>query len=489
MLMLEKPKRLSRARPSASDVVEHIRSRGIKLVDIQFTDVPGRLQHFTVPSSSVVDGGLYSGLSKVDGSSIRGFLDISESDAVAIPDPTTFAVIPWRESAARLIADIYMGGAGRLERDPRHVAQRAESYLRESLGFSWSFWGPEMEFFIFDNVTWWSAEWEAGYSIESSEASWRREGRGYKIRYKEGYYPAEPQDTLSAVRDEIVLTLQESFNVDVEAHHHEVATAGQAEVDMVYDTLTRMADNVMTLKYVAKNVAARHGKVATFMPKPLYGDNASGMHVHVSLWGEGSSPDSAYNAFYDQDDEYAEISQVGRYFIGGLLEHAPSLAAIVAPTTNSYKRLVPGYEAPVYLTWGKSNRSAAVRVPSYYRGAAHAAAKRVEFRVPDPSSNPYLAFSAILMAGIDGVRRKMDPGSPVDENVYHMGPERRRQLGIRSLPGSLRESLEALRSDNDYLRPVFERSLIDAILENAERELLAVESRPHPYEFHLYFDI
>ncbi len=489
MIALEKPKRLSRRLPTASDVAEAIRSRGIKLVDVQFTDVPGRLQHFTVPSRAVLDGGLSSGLSKVDGSSIRGFLDISESDAVAMPDPSTFAVVPWRESAARIIADIYVGGSDRLERDPRYVAQRAEEYLRESLGYSWSFWGPEMEFFIFDNVNWWSSEWEAGYRIDSSEGSWRRDGQGYKIRYKEGYYPAEPQDTLARVRDEIALTLQEAFNVDVEAHHHEVATGGQCEVDMVYDTLTRMADNVMTLKYVAKNVAAKHGKIATFMPKPLYGDNASGMHVHVSLWGEGPSPESAYNAFYDENDPYAEISQVGRYFIGGLLEHAPSLAAIVAPTTNSYKRLVPGYEAPVYLTWGKSNRSAAVRVPSYYRGPAHSASKRVEFRVPDPSSNPYLAFSAILMAGIDGIRKKLDPGDPVDENVYHMSPQKRRQLGIGSLPGSLRESLEALRSDNEYLKPVFAPSLIDVIIENGERESLAVESRPHPYEFHLYFDI
>jgi glutamine synthetase len=489
MMLVDKPKRLTRARPGASDVVEAITSKDIKFIDIQFTDVPGRLQHFTVPSGAVVDGGMVSGLSKVDGSSIRGFLDISESDAVAIPDPATFAVIPWRESAARMIADIYMGGSSRLERDPRHVAQRAEEYLRESLGYSWSFWGPEMEFFIFDSANWWTSEWESGYALDSSEGSWKREGNRYKIRYKEGYYPAEPQDTLANVRDDIALTLQEQFNVDVEAHHHEVATGGQCEVDMVYDTLTRMADNVMTLKYVAKNVAAKHGKVATFMPKPLYGDNASGMHVHVSLWGEGSRPGSAYNAFYDGDDGYAEISQVGRYFVGGLIDHAPSLAAIVAPTTNSYKRLVPGYEAPVYLTWGKSNRSAAIRVPSYYRGAAYSAAKRVEFRVPDPSSNPYLAFSAILMAGIDGVKRKMDPGDPVDENVYHMGAEKRRQLGIRSLPGSLRDSLEALKSDGDYLRPVFDGSLIESVVENGERELLAVESRPHPYEFHLYFDI
>ncbi len=488
MLVLEKPKRLTRRVPTASDVVEAIRSRGIKLVDIQFTDVPGRLQHFTVPSSAVVDGGLVGGLSKVDGSSIRGFLEISESDAVALPDPSTFAVVPWRDSLARMIADVYMGGAQRLERDPRFVAQSAESYLKESLGYSWSFWGPEMEFFIFDGASWWSSEWEAGYRIESSEGAWAREVKGYRIRYKEGYYPAEPQDSLASVRDEIALTLQESFGIDVEAHHHEVATGGQCEVDMVYDTLTRMADNVMTLKYVAKNVAAKHGKVATFMPKPLYGDNASGMHVHVSLWGESSNPDGAYNAFYDQDDQYAEISQTGRYFIGGLLEHAPSLAAIVAPTTNSYKRLVPGYEAPVYLTWGKSNRSAAVRVPSYHRGPKYAAAKRIEFRVPDPSSNPYLTFSAMLMAGIDGIKRKLDPGDPVDENVYHMSPERRRQLGIGSLPGSLRESVEALKSDNEYLKPVFDSSLVEAIISNAEREILAVESRPHPYEFYLYFD-
>jgi len=482
--MLEKPTRLSRARPSASDVVEHIRSRGIKLVDIQFTDVPGRLQHFTVPSSSVVDGGLYSGFSKVDGSSIRGFLDISGSDAVAVPDPATFAVIPWRESAARLIADVYMGGAGRLERDPRHVAQRAESYLRESLGFSWSFWGPEMEFFIFDDVRFGQDVNYGYYFVDSIEGEWNtgREERpnlGYKLRCKEGYFPVPPHDSYQDLRSEMVLTMLKA-GIQVEVHHHEVATGGQAEIDMKFDTLTRMADKCMMYKYIVKNVARRHGKVVTFMPKPLFRDNGSGMHTHQSLWKDD------VNLFYDPKG-YASLSELARYYIGGLLAHAPALMAFCAPTTNSYKRLVPGYEAPVNLVYSMRNRSAAVRIPVY---SENPKSKRLEFRPPDCSCNPYLAFAAMLMAGLDGIERRLDPGPPVDKNTYDLSPEEAKNL--RTLPKSLEEALEALEKDHEFLLKggVFTRDVLEVwVRYKREKEILPIALRPHPYEFHLYFDL
>lgn len=479
-------------KPSPRDVVNEIKNQGIEYLDIQFTDVPGRLQHFTVPTYMVSDDVFEEGIGKVDGSSIKGFLQISESDAVAKPDPTTFAVVPWRSKTGRVIADIYVGyGRGRLERDPRFIAQKAEEYLREAFGYGWSFWGPEVEFFILDKASWWCDAGHSFYTVSSAEAAWNKSG--YRLRHKEGYYPVEPHDTLAEVRNEIAKVLWESFHIPVEAHHHEVATGGQCEIDFRFDTLTNTADNVMTLKYVVKNVAARYGKLATFMPKPIYGDNASGMHTHVSIWEGPYNPtlrlEYARNVFYDENDGYAEISQACRYFIGGLLDHSPSLAAIVAPTTNSYKRLVPGFEAPVYLAWSRANRSAVVRIPVYHKGVKAARSKRVEYRVPDPSANPYLAFAAILMAGLDGIRRKIDPGSPVDEDIYLMTPEKRRQLGIKQLPGSLKESIESLEGDHEYLKPVFPDSLLDTLIELEEKSYVEVETRPHPYEFHLYFDI
>lgn len=477
---------------SAEQVLDEISRKDIEFIDIQFTDVPGRLQHFTVPAYMLDGSSFMDGIGKVDGSSIRGFLTISESDAVAVPDPSTFSIVPWRERTARLIADIYLGyGAGRLERDPRYVAEGAEKYLREMFGYCSSFWGPEVEYFIFDGASWHYSEGGSHHSVKSTEANWNQEG--YRIRYKGGYYPAEPHDTLAEIRSEISRILWEGFHIPIEAHHHEVATAGQCEIDMRFDTLTDMADDVMTLKYVVKNVAVEHGKIATFMPKPIYGDNASGMHVHVSLWEGKTNPavvlEGARNLFYDEDDEYAELSQLGRYFIGGLLEHSHSLTAIVAPTTSSYRRLVPSYEAPVYLAWSRANRSAVVRVPVYHKGRDSAFKKRVEYRVPDPSANPYLAFAAMLMAGLDGIKKGIDPGSPVDEDIYTMSAGRRRQLGIEQLPTSLLDALESLEGDNEYLRPVFPRSLIETLVEIGKEEYRAIGTRPHPYEFQLYFDI
>jgi len=469
------------------EVVDLLRREGVRFIDLHFTDLPGRLQHTTINSRDLTVEAFEEGLPKLDGSSIRGFVEIHESDMVLKPDPSTLAVIPWmppQVKTARLICDVYLSYAeGRFTRDPRAVAQRAEEVLRRE-GYSLSYWGPEPEFFVFDKVCWDVLTPFKGqsYSIESREAAWSSQlGVGYPLRFKEGYFPAPPHDTLMEFRSECVLALENHFHVPCSVHHHEVATAGQCEINIVHDTLTNAADSVMTLKYVIKNIARRHGMTATFMPKPIFGDNASGMHVHVSLWRNGK------NLFYDPDDAYAELSQLGRYFVGGLIEHGQSLAAIVAPTTNSYKRLTPGHEAPVYLVWSRRNRSASIRIPVYHKGAA--AAKRIEYRPPDPSCNPYLCFAAILAAGLDGVRKKIDPGDPLDEDVYKLTPERRRQLGLKELPGSLKEAVEHLQSDHEYLEPIFSRDVIDKIVENGLKDYVEVVMRPHPYEFHLYFDI
>jgi glutamine synthetase len=476
---------------TAEQVMRLIRQEGVRFIDLQFTDLPGKLQHVTVTAEYFDESRFVEGVPKLDGSSIRGFAEIHESDMVLKPDPTTFALLPWSQEGgktARMICDVYRGfGEGRFSRDPRYVAQKAEQYLREQ-GFDTSYWGPEIEFFVFDKV-----EWDVsvpqrgmGFVIESKEGAWnsRAHGTSYPIRYKEGYFPAPPQDTLMEYRNLVSSYLLDYFGVQIDAHHHEVATAGQCEIDMRFDTLVRMADKAQTYKYVARNVAKQMGLIATFMPKPIFGDNASGMHVHVSIWKDG------VNLFYDPNDGYAELSQLARYFIGGLLEHSRALAAIVAPTTNSYKRLVPGYEAPIFIAWSRSNRSANVRVPVYVRGTAGAAkSKRIEFRTPDPSANPYLCFAAILCAGLDGIKRKTDPGDPVDENIYHLTPERRRELGIRELPGSLKEAVEELLSDREFLKPVFTDDVIDALVDIEMQQYKVVSALPHPYEFYLYFDV
>lgn len=470
------------------EVIERIEREQIRFVDLQLTDVPGKLHHITVLASTLTEEVFENGVAKLDGSSLRGFAEIYESDMVLKPDPTTFAVIPWAsdgKKTARMICDVYKGyGGGRFSRDPRYVAQKAEEFLK-SMGYDASYWGPEIEFFVFDKVHWDVVSPFAGvsYKIESREAAWNSNGTNYPIRFKEGYYPAPPQDTLMEYRNEVCRVLTDFFGVEIEAHHHEVATAGQCEIDMRFDTLQRMADKAQTYKYVARVVANNMGMVATFMPKPIFGDNASGMHVHVSLWKDG------VNAFYDENDEYAELSQIGRYFVGGLLEHSRALTAITNPSTNSYRRLVPGYEAPVFIAWSRANRSANVRVPVYYRGEAARKSKRIEFRTPDPSCNPYLCFAAIAAAGADGIRRKIDPGDPVNEDIYKLDPERRKQLGIRELPGSLREAVEEVLSDREFLKPVFSDDLIETMTELQLRAFIDVTTKPHPYEFYLYFDV
>lgn len=475
-------------RITPQEVMDLIKTEKIEFVDLQFTDLPGRLQHVTVPSDQVQHDAFQVGLPKLDGSSIRGFTEIYDSDMLLKPDPSTFAIIPWIPQdikTARMIVDVYWGfGHGRLSRDPRSIAQQAEKVLLEE-GYDTSLWGPEIEFFVFDRVTWDVSSPHQGqsYKIESKEAAWTTTGTNYPIRFKEGYYPVPPQDTLTEFRSECVKTLRDSFHIVCDAHHHEVATAGQCEIDMYRDTLTSMADNVMTYKYAVKNIAHQRGMVATMMPKPIFGDNGSGMHSHVSLWKD------SVNTFYDENDEYAELSQEGRYFAGGLLEHSRALTAITNPTTNSYRRLVPGYEAPVYIAWSRGNRSVNVRVPVYEKGRRAYGRKRLEFRTPDPSCNPYLCFAAMTAAGLDGVKRKIEPGDPVDENVYHLTAERKRELGIQELPESLKEAIDCLKTDNEFLKHIFPGDAIDMIIENASKEYSEVSMRPHPYEFHLYFDM
>ncbi|MEM0440145.1 MAG: type I glutamate--ammonia ligase [Candidatus Caldarchaeum sp.] len=473
---------------SSIEVIDFVQRHGIRYIDLQLTDVPGKLHHITISASSLKEDVFENGVAKLDGSSLRGFSEIYESDMVLKPDPSTFAILPWTsddKKTARMICDVYRGfGGGRFSRDPRFVAQKAEEALK-ALGFDASYWGPEIEFFVFDKVHWdVKSPFEGvSYKIESREAAWNSGGNSYPIRFKEGYYPAPPQDTLMDYRNEVSRILTDFFGVEIEGHHHEVATAGQCEIDMRFDTLRRMADKAQTYKYVSRVVASSMGMVATFMPKPIFGDNASGMHVHVSLWKDG------VNTFYDENDSYAELSQTGRYFIGGLLEHSRALTAITNPTTNSYRRLVPGYEAPVFIAWSRANRSANVRVPVYYRGKQNSKSKRIEFRTPDPSCNPYFCFAAMAAAGADGIKKKIDPGDPVNEDIYKLDPERRKQLGIRELPGSLREAVEELLSDSEFLKPVFTNDLIDTMTELQLKSFIDVTTKPHPYEFYLYFDV
>lgn len=483
----------------ASEVVEGIKKEGIQFMDLQFIDLPGRINHITVPSYHITEENLEEGYPKIDGSSIRGYTGIGDSDMMLKPDTDTFAVIPWsppEQKMARMIGDVYMNRRrGRYSKDPRAIAQAAEKYIQDR-GFSYGLWGPELEVFVLDRVTWDVLDPYRGqsYTIESKEAAWNQ-GDGYPIRFKEGYHPTSPQDTLQEFRNETSLYLAHDFHVPVEAHHHEVATAGQVEFNVRRDTLTAMADGISTVKYVAKNVAASRGKIVTAMPKPIAMDNGSGMHVHVSLWrkADGAAGDAAQpseagdeNTFYDESDSYAEVSQTARYFMGGLLNHSRSLTAITNPTTNSYHRLVPGYEAPVYIAWSRSNRSANVRIPTYT--TKDPKSKRVEFRTPDSSCNAYLAESAILTAGLDGITKKLECGDPVDGNIYDLSPEKRRELGIKQLPGSLVEATEAMLSDSEYLRPIFPKEVLDDIVERELKDHRAISIRPHPYEFYLYFD-
>lgn len=470
---------------TVDEVLNRVHKEGIKFVDLQFTDVPGRLRHVSIPSEMMAEKMFTNGVAKLDGSSVKGFVEINESDMLLVPDPSTFGVLPWTEEGVktgRLVCNVRSGfGAGLFSRDPRTVAQKAEDTIRRA-GFTDSLWGPEVEFFVFDSATWEVNDpFRVGFKISSREAANEARGTNFPIRFKDGYYPAQPVDTLSDYRSVCVNYLRDGFGVFSNAHHHEVATAGQCEIDMYRDELVTMADSVMTYKFVTKNVASRMGMIATTMPKPIFGDNAVGMHVHSSLWKRER------NAFFDPSDPYAELSQAARYYIGGIMEHSRALCAIVAPTTNSYHRLVPGYEAPVYIAWSKMNRSANVRIPAYEKGSE--GAKRVEFRTPDPSCNPYLAFAAITAAGLEGMRKKTDPGDPVDEDIYKLTPERRRDLKVGELPGSLKEAVESLASDSAFLDGIFPRDLVEVMMGLEMEAYRSVAARPHPYEFYMYFDL
>ncbi|MGH1509947.1 type I glutamate--ammonia ligase [Ralstonia solanacearum] len=480
-----------RAEPprNAGEVIELIKQRAVQVVDLRFTDLPGLWQHFSITLPEVNDELFEAGIG-FDGSSIRGFQEIHESDMLVRPDPATAFIDPFCSTTTlALICDV-IDPVQKVpySRDPRYIAKKAERHLQHSGLATTCYFGPELEFFIFDSIRFGQDQHSGYYHVESAEGEWasgRDEGAygggnlGYKQRYKEGYFPVPPHDTLQDIRSEIVLALMQA-GIRVEVHHHEVATAGQNEIDMRFAPLTRMADNVMLYKYICKNVARRHGKVATFMPKPLFADNASGMHCHQSLWKDGE------NLFYDADG-WALTSQLCRWYIGGLLKHAPALMAFCAPSTNSYKRLVPGYEAPVNLAMSQRNRSAAARIPMYSDAPA---ARRVEFRCPDPSANAYLAFAAMLMAGLDGIAHQTDPGAPLDRNIYELPPEEAEK--IRQVPGSLEESLEALEADSYFLRKgdVFTDDVIRTWIDyKRTREIDTLKLRPHPWEFYLYFDI
>ena len=464
-----------------------IKDEGIKFVDLQFTGLFGRFHHTTMAANMLRKEDFTDGLPKLDGSSIKGFTEIHESDLIIKPDPSTYAFIPWIEKypTARLICDIQSGGEKRAPylADPRGIAKNAEKYVKEN-GYDISYWGPEVEFFVFDKlqVNTLTSFHSQSYEITSREAPWPTENVGYTLRLREGYLPSPPGDTLMDYRHECVDVLSSNFGIMCDAHHHEVATAGQCEIDIRYDSLVNTADSVQSYKYIVKNIAKKHNMIATMMPKPIALDNGSGLHVNVSLWNNDT------NLFFDQNDEYAEISELARYFCGGILEHSFALTAIVAPTTNSYRRLVPGYEAPVYVAWSTGNRSAIIRIPGHFRGQKFANMKRIEFRAPDPSCNPYLAFSSIIAAGLDGIKKKISIGDPIDEDIFKMSPMRRRQLGIKQLPTSLLEASEALNADRAFLKPLFDDSIIDKLIENATNEYREVSLRPHPYEFSLYAD-
>ena len=480
------------AASAAKAALDFIKKNGIKIIDLKFIDIPGMWQHASLPANQVDEDTFATGIG-FDGSSIRGFQEIQESDMVLMPDPRsvrldTFLNIP----TASVICSVFEPRKQQwYERDPRNIARRAEEYVKKSGVADAAYFGPELEFYIFDHLSFDVAPYQSGYAIDSEEGHWNsgdtdQPNLAYTLRPKEGYFPVAPSDKHTDIRSEMVLGLQE-WGVTVEMHHHEVATGGQSEIDIRYETLLQQADNVMIYKYVTRNVARRHGKVVTFMPKPLFGDNGSGMHVHQSLWKGGK------NLFYSSAG-YAEVSQTGLYYIGGLLTHINSLLAFCAPTTNSYKRLVPHYEAPVNVAFSKGNRSAAVRIPIYFTGPKAARSKRVEFRPPDPAANPYLAFSAMLMAGLDGIRKKIDPVKagfgPLDKNIYDL-PEREARK-IKSVPGSLDETLDALEKDNAYLLEggVFSSGFIDNwISYKRTKEVQEVRIRPHPYEFYLYHDL
>ncbi|HSV91026.1 MAG TPA: type I glutamate--ammonia ligase [Nitrospiraceae bacterium] len=465
------------------EAVEFAKKHKVQMVDLKFVDLLGTWQHFSIPVDELTEGVFKDG-SGLDGSSIRGWKAINDSDLLMVPDSTTacldpFCAVPTMSVVGNVVDPITREP---YDRDPRFVAQKAEKYLQSTKIGDASYWGPEAEFFIFDQVRYDQTGHSGYYFIDSEEGAWNigQEGHnlGAKIRHKEGYFPVPPHDTQQDIRGEMVLEMQK-VGISVEKHHHETATAGQAEIDIRFGPLVKTADSLMMYKYIVKNVARRHGKTATFMPKPIFGDNGTGMHTHQSIWKEGKPLFAG--------KEYAGISQLCLYYIGGILKHAPALAAFTNPTTNSYKRLTPGYEAPVLLAYSSRNRSAGIRIPMY---SPSAKAKRIEVRFPDPTANPYLAFSAMLMAGLDGIENKINPGEPAEKDLYDLEPEE--AAAIRTMPGSLDEALRNLEQDHQFLLKggVFSKDLIEAwIGYKRKKEVDPMRLRPHPYEYVLYYDV
>jgi glutamine synthetase len=472
-----------------AEVLRLAQEHGARMVDLKFTDVFGTWQHFSVPVRTLTAETFEEGVG-FDGSSIRGFQAINESDMLLVPDPSTAIMDPFTaEPTLSLVCDVTQPGGARepYTRDPRYVARKAEAYLKSTGIADTAYFGPEAEFFVFDEVRFRSTSNEQFALVDSDEAHWNsgRNGStpnlGHRMRPKEGYFPVAPNDTLQDLRTAMVLTM-EAAGIDVEAQHHEVAAGGQCEIDMRYDSLLRMADKLLLYKYIVKNVARRHGKSATFMPKPIFGDNGSGMHVHMSLW-------KYERPLFADSTGYAGLSETARMFIGGLLTHAPAILALAAPTTNSYRRLVPGFEAPVNLVFSQRNRSAAVRIPMYFDSPK---AKRIEFRPPDPTCNPYLTFSALLLAGLDGIEQGILPEEhgfgPMDRNIYEMSSHE--MEAIRSVPGSLDDALDALERDHRFLLAgdVFTTDLLEKYVEMKREQEAEVRLRPTPLEFAMYYD-
>jgi glutamine synthetase len=467
-----------------NDVLSLIEKEDVKLVDLRFMDFPGLWQHFTVPAAEIEEDTFSEGMG-FDGSSIRGWQEINESDMIVKPVAESAFIDPFTEHKTLVmicnIADPVTGED--YTRDPRNITRKAENYLKSSGIADTVFFGPEAEFFIFDDIRFDQNEHSGYYFIDSVEGRWNtgtdeQPNLGYKPRYKEGYFPVPPSDSMNDIRSEMTLIMQ-SLGIPVEAHHHEVATGGQSEIDMRFAPIVTMADNLLKYKYIIKNTARKHNKSVTFMPKPIWNDNGSGMHVHMSFWKDNK------NLFFG--DGYAGLSETALHAIGGILKHAPALLAFTNPTTSSYKRLVPGFEAPVNLAYSRRNRSAAVRIPMYSNSEK---AKRFEFRCPDPSCNPYLAFSAMVMAAVDGIQNKINPGDPLDKDLYDLPAEEAAK--VPKTPGTLRAALEALEADHEFLLrgDVFTEDVIETWIDyKMNNEVLALDLRPHPWEFALYYDI
>ncbi|GAB3623490.1 type I glutamate--ammonia ligase [Mariniluteicoccus endophyticus] len=469
----------------ADDLLAYLKDENVETVDVRFCDLPGVMQHFTVPARAFDESVFSDGLS-FDGSSVRGFQKIHESDMALLPDPTTAYIDPFRKSKT-LCVNFFVHDPLTKEaysRDPRNIARKAEAYMASTGIGDAAYFAPEAEFYVFDDVRFETKQNAGYYHIDSIAGAWNtgreEEGgnRGYKVKYKGGYFPVAPTDHFGDLRDDIVRHM-ENLGLEVERAHHEVGTAGQAEINWRFNTLMKSADDVMKFKYIVKNTAWAAGKTATFMPKPIFGDNGSGMHVHSSIWNDGKP------LFYDEGG-YAGLSDMARHYIGGLLKHAPSLLAFTNPTVNSYHRLVPGFEAPVNLVYSSRNRSACIRIPIT---GSNPKAKRVEFRCPDPSSNPYLAFSAILLAGLDGIQNKIEPPEPIDKDLYELPPAEYDDIAV--VPPTLEAVLDSLEEDHEYLLQgdVFTEDLIETWIDLKRADVDAVRVRPHPHEFEMYYDM